>query len=461
MEDVIDEDLRFNALNLKYLTIALGLKWKNAYKSKVKIEFIALTLQDELTFPVKQRALASFIGKKLSTDYTSFKKDLITYHDVMQEKLRLALWDYYDQDDDKILNKKELTKLFFDISKEHEGQRWDDSQVMEATWRRVGAVSLEKFPLFYETVLTDGLQGFHDSICFEMKNRDVKCNQEKLTVLMKALKLDVSGNLFIDISITKKAIEDESFIDNWDVNKTFLLEFYGLTPKQVPLVTIQEEKHNDESVNAISGENHQSKEFNGGEEEAFFDNVNGDEEKEKDGNPDHEEECSNNNKEEAAESEKQQQQPQLPVMTQRQYLQLQQEIDDFNTNILNNVHKDGKGMIMAYVNIIFTAYDVNKDSLLDIKELTKLLTDFTKSVGHVVENMEEYVSQEMNEYYDDYLGDVMTFSAFNKFFSKKLRGLSAKRHEELGSDTGVIDAAGGAGAGLSDEDDDDDVDDDF
>jgi len=46
-----EEEFRFGfkALNLKYLCIALEIKFKNAYVAKKKVDFIALTIKDDIS----------------------------------------------------------------------------------------------------------------------------------------------------------------------------------------------------------------------------------------------------------------------------------------------------------------------------------------------------------------------------------------------------------------------------
>jgi hypothetical protein len=48
-KDDFEDDFRFGlkALNLKYLCIALEIKFQNAYLSKKRVDFIALSIKDD------------------------------------------------------------------------------------------------------------------------------------------------------------------------------------------------------------------------------------------------------------------------------------------------------------------------------------------------------------------------------------------------------------------------------
>lgn len=116
-----EQQLRFLALNLRYLCLALGMKFTNAYKAKKQLDIIHMTLKNDMALPPRIKALGSFMKVKLSDKYEDFKTELIKNNQKLQEEVCIAFFDYYDTDGDGKITKKELEKLFIDIGKDNEG----------------------------------------------------------------------------------------------------------------------------------------------------------------------------------------------------------------------------------------------------------------------------------------------------------------------------------------------------
>eukprot|EP01080_Neovahlkampfia_damariscottae_P004525 gene4525-7903_t len=231
-EEDENEDFRFGlkALNLKYLCIALEIKFKNAFSAKKKVDFIALTIKDDISLPGKSRALAAFINKKLPLDnFEQFKDSLLENTNLLQNKISEAMFDYYDQTGDGLISKDELKRLFQNIQFENDGF-WLKEGFLEIAFQRISAnkkkISFEQFDNFYHSTLNSDTAEFQEEILFELENKK-ETSIERLDDLLKDLKVEKEKNILINISNAKKAIHS---MDDFDLLKNPILKFFDEKP---------------------------------------------------------------------------------------------------------------------------------------------------------------------------------------------------------------------------------------
>lgn len=327
--------LRQHAMDLKFICLALELKWINGFDAKKKIDFLGISLKDDWAFPKTSSTLAAFTGEKMDCkDFKNWKKDFLKHQEKLQKKLCICMFDYYDQDGDGIINKKELAMLFKDIGDNNDDERfWSDPQFLDICMKRLGKLDKVGFTKFYDSVINSDMAYFHDEICFEREHRKEKYGLDHLYEMMKDLKLESKKNIIKDIEETYVKIND--MMDSESL-KDPLLKFLDLKST-------------------------------------------GDDEK------------------------------------------------DFE--MIGNIVEGGIGITYILLNICFNYYDSDKKGYLVKSDLENILKDQELPE----DQREERLNQIINNYYDEYLGDVVTFYNFSKVFNQVFKERGVKMN--IGDDS--------------------------
>lgn len=320
-ENVEDEIvLRQHAMDIKFICLALELNWVNAFDAKKKIDFLGISLKDDYAFPKTSSTLAAFTGEKMDCkDFKNWKKDFLKYQEKLQRKLCICMFDYYDQDGDGVINKKELEMLLKDIGTNNDDEKyWADPKFHEICIKRLGKLDKETFNKFYDSIINSDLSFFHEEICFEIEHRNVKMNLEKLKGIMKDLSIEPGKTILDDIQNTHTKINDMMESESL---KGPLLTFLGLTST-------------------------------------------GDDEK--------------------------------------------------DYELIGEVVQGGIGISYVLLNICFEHYDKDQKGYLNKEDILSLLKDQDLPE----DQREERYNQLINRFYDEYLGDVITFFNFSKVFNE-------------------------------------------
>jgi Ca2+-binding EF-hand superfamily protein len=246
-EDTNEPILRKDAMDLKFLCLALELKWKNAFDAKKQIDFLGISLKDDWAFPKTSSTLATFTGVKMDTQkFAQWKTDFLKAQETLQAKLCTCMFSYYDQDNDGVLSKKEIAMLLNDIAINNDEEAfWKDPKFLDITEKRVGKLYREKFKLFYDAYINSDLSAYHEEICFEMENKSTKFTGDKFEKLMDGIKEISTKNVWKDVEIVHTKLAE--IYENETYFRKPLMQWFDL------VIVDDEEKDFDTLNEAVQG----------------------------------------------------------------------------------------------------------------------------------------------------------------------------------------------------------------
>lgn len=112
------------------------------------------------------------------------------------------------------------------------------------------------------------------------------------------------------------------------------------------------------------------------------------------------------------------------------------EDEDKNDENFNNVHKEGRGFIQAILNVLFTQFDKDKDGLLnenDLKDMVPFIMEINDEEV-TTESIQSTIKDVINQYYDDFLGDVLTYYAFIQYVGAVIKKGGGNDSDDDGRD---------------------------